>query len=511
MINLPLDCLISISDYLPNKDKVSFVSLNKTFNSIQEFIPIDIPVKSNFKSKFKLTTNIWYHNLPAPTTDKVIITKPSCKHKNNCYYCHHRCCRRNSDENIQVPEFMNNITSLTLKDNRLDSSLDTFQNLKYLEIFRLDSPVKFPTSLETLIIHRPWIHSDFNLHELINLKHYTNGGKSPDINLSNHPKLETIHLHHGLTFKVKISADKVHTNLTKLIIEDELEIESKFLPNLKYLEVDEALVDLNTFTNLERLTCLRNSSEVFKVSSLKKLKYLMFFGRGLGFDDEISPCLKELYIDRVTGTVEINDHLFPRLRRCDLNDRRDKTVVINHRNLEYLEYEMVSSLRIKNADSLGKLKYSGFELNIDDGVSLGNLEMLVLDHLGGCFDNREGVLINMGLFPKLNQIYGPRSCVRIVGRIKSLKYLQVKSGSIERIGNEMRVNEVSGDEEDVDVRGAETRYVEVISDCGETEDDDESEDEDYEYNEDYENYEDDQDDQEEEEDVGYGVHSLIYE
>lgn len=409
MLQLPLDCILNIINFLEDSDIINLTHTNNFLHSLQELITLtNTPVYPDTKLKFQFTQNYWFPSYPNPQAKHVIIKAPD--HLNI-----------SSDYEVILPENFNSITSLTIEHN-LKHPLPTFNNLTTLKLNNIpDFNIDLPETLE--VFHVRHNHSNFiNLSHLVNLTKVDISENNISINLDDHPKLESIYLF-GINSNIKISKD--HLNI-KTIVCFSYYGNVEYTPNLTMLTTIHAVGDINMLDKLEHFHANDVVGPTPNLGNFKNLNYFVMF------DDEcIIPGNGHKKITKLTlsNIRLVTDELFPKLEDLTITAGRgnletNDEIVIDHCRLRVLKICCAKNVTFANAFSLKVLDIFGndYECLVRNGCTFANLEVLNLGSRDG-----DGIfVIDMSKMWKLKKICCPRNGVKLLGESNELKMINVR-------------------------------------------------------------------------------------
>lgn len=403
MLQLPIDCIIIITHFLPDKSKINLTHANKFLHSLQKFITLtNTPVYPDTKLKFQFRINYWFPLYPDPKTKYVIVKRP----KRDKF---------KSAGDISLPQNYHELKSLIFKC-QLRDPLPTFENLTTLEFdYAGVDPLTLPVTLTCLKLSL-WYASITNLHELKDLEYSTIKASNLvnlTANLDDHPKLKEFSPF-GNNINIKIS--KLHENLESLSgLDHGIEIDITLIPNLTTLHANIAYGDLNLLTKLRCINVTEVVGPKIDLGNFKDLENCSISKCGY-FVSESNPCnvqrLKLTHIGLVT------DELFPRLVDLTISySSSNDEIVISHNKINMIYLKWAGSVKFVNADSLEILYIVGENM---DCLNQSTCDFKSLRRLGVESESGELLILNMDKMKKLEIADYESGDIRLLGESDAL-------------------------------------------------------------------------------------------
>lgn len=396
MLQLPIDCIINITHFLPDKSKINLTHTNNFLHSLQDLITLtNTPVYPDTKLKFRFKQNYWFPSYPDPKSEYVIIKKPK-----------HHTARYNGE--ISLPQNYYTFKVL-IAEYPLKNPFPTFENLTTLRLRRTDgTPVTLPVTLRYLHIIFTKSFPLTNLHELKELRHLNINGRNLTVNLDDHPKLKSLNIF-GLNANIKIS--KLHENLEILThINYNSQNDIALTPNLTRLHANVIYGDLNILTRLRFLNVTKVVGPEIDLGNFKDLKDCSVFDCDC-FVEKSKPCNAEIL--RLPYVRMVTDELFPRLLELTVSiERLNVETIINHSRVNKIILRWVRDVKFVKVDSLETLSIQGDNL---DCLNKSKCNFRSLKYLDVEPQYRNLLVLNMDKMKKLRNITYKFGIVRLLG------------------------------------------------------------------------------------------------
>lgn len=391
--NLPLICLTNISNFLPDRDKVTLTSLNKNLRNLTEYIYIDAPKHEDRIAPFKSRYPIWRSYLPMPDSESIAI----------------------QEDYVLISETYPHILDLRYECPR-GSDFSIFPNLQRLTTTIINKPITLPTSLTHLNIGHLYDNVISNLDQLVNLEYlkFDFVGKNLDINLDNYPKLQT-YISRG---SVTLFHDGNYPNLRIIEYQDShknLIVNKYKFPNLEELSCND-ISKKSKMYEMRKLTRIHTFSPhlTLNLSWFPKLKY--FTGNDYVMPKCGLPHIVDMAFSRYQGSI--TDKLFPKLEVCDMQSHDGNEIIIDHSKLKTLNIWYAKNLSIK-APKLESLRIT--PLYPENVEFVGKFEELKHLEIRGGYPG--DLNIDFSKFPKLETLYALDNSLKFEGVCYSLKGL----------------------------------------------------------------------------------------
>lgn len=399
--NLPFPCLTNISNFLPDRDKVTLTILNKNLRDFSEHTYLDTPKYEHLISPFHSKYPIWDPTRPMPNTNSIVINT-----------------RHIPNTNIYPQIIELEISNLS------EPNLDMFPNLQYLHIMNLCTKATLPVTLKRILIDSAYGDCSItNLNELINLEtiYIIDSRDDFDIDLNNHPKLYSL-----ISYtRINLICNKIYpnirtfktlghsSNISPSIFEDSF-------PNLVELGYyDGYPVDI--IYQLDKLTSLECISSVpMDLSRFPRLK--VFKGEECLIPEQGLPNIRKLEASNVQ--YDITEDLLPNLEFCKISNLgNDKKFVIDHDGLKSLIIHHTNKCSIRGSKLRSIDIYGGNSSNME---FVGKFEYLKTLEIRGDNSNKNGYMdIDFDKFIALEEFDAIGSYLGISGACKTLKSLKV--------------------------------------------------------------------------------------
>lgn len=365
MLHLPLDCLINISAFLPDKDKFSLTHTSKRFHSIQRFITLEsTPLFPANPIKFQTSRYYWFYDLPIPETNIIIIKPPpDITIPDNFTF--------------QIPDELSNISNLTIPYN-INPRLPNFSRLTSLTLSQVSTNLTLPTTIEHLHIYF-FIPEDIfsdngvtlyqvtNLSELSNLTIFITNMAPQTFDFSNHLSLHTLIVEgmFGYNMNFLVNSSLNESLFTIIQPEYSFDLDLSLIPNLRELETSVCISDINIPNDIEHLMIKCYIEPGLHMENFLNLVSLDIHetDHPVGFGDVV---LNNLEIMKVPYISKINKILYPKLLECEIragycddyddNNPEMNYLLVDHDGLLKLDISWEGKVELRNLKALASLK-----------------------------------------------------------------------------------------------------------------------------------------------------------